>query len=124
VPFVRKIKIKKENLTFQAECKLVQKGGWIIIERVDGYVSLGKPEDWQERVTKSSSPSGLPWDDFGELSDKRKDELNRRCQRVVDCFEKPHEHAGIIKKQIHNFGQSLNSLEQEYVTNWAFNYVL
>lgn len=129
------IKLPLNNLSDQAEQNLCAKGGFYVISRDNEFVELGKPKSWKPPTKVSSAFP--PWDtddsqDYTpntrqlfetELTEDRISFLNRRCQRIVDAFVDPSAKDSVIRHQLHNFGQRLSSLEQEYVENWAFNYI-
>jgi hypothetical protein len=132
--------VRFNDLKPRVESRLVLGAGWTVIDRnsQEGWVMLGRPKDFKPKsedqtayphsVIKPSDPPP-PWEQpefksVDGIPDYRVKELNRRCQRIVNCFQNPEENNRHIRTQIHNMGQSLNSIEQEYVENWCFQYVL
>lgn len=118
---VARIKFPKSSLSLPLEMRFVQKFGWIVDERGTDYVILKKPKG---KPVSSAPAYPHSLEILDEISEERQKELNRRCQRVVDCFVEPEAHKTAIRKQLHNFGQRLPILEQQFVENWSFNNVL
>lgn len=141
--FAAKLRLRKDRLTPKAETTLCIRGGFFVMERGVDYVILAKRKDWvppafldKKPTTKdlydaqkaaidimSSTPRTEEISVEG-IPEFRIKELNRLCKRTVDAFAEPEKHKHHIRQQLHNMGQRLTNLEQEYVENWCFQYVL
>lgn len=105
----------RSSLPWDAERRLVDKYGYDLVKREynTGYYFL-----FRKRAPKMGPEVDIG-DKHKNLSITQQAELMKRCDNIVDFFEKPYDHVSAVRIRLHNMCQGLKTVaERQFVAEF------